>query len=40
MYNDIKNRETFCRIEPISKGLSGDEKFAVETNDRKSCCFK
>lgn len=33
MHHDIKNRETFCRFEPIGKGLSGDEKFAVETAD-------
>jgi len=39
-YDDIKNRETFCGFEPIRKGLSGDEKFAVETTDGKKLMLR
>ena len=32
---DIKNFETFVKIEPLNKGLSKDKKFYVETNNKK-----
>ena len=32
---DIKNYETFVKIKPITKGLSGDKKYCVETDSGK-----
>ena len=40
MYIDIKNHETFQKIEPINKGLSGDQKFAIETIDCKKLMLR
>ena len=30
---DIKNFDTFVKIEPITKGMSGDNKYRIETTD-------
>ena len=30
---DIKNYETFVKIEPINEGLSSDKKYYIETVD-------
>ena len=30
---DLPNRQTYVKLEPIDKGLSGDRKFALETAD-------
>lgn len=32
-YKDIKNHESFAKIEPINKGLSSDQKYYIETTD-------
>lgn len=32
---DIKNYDTFIKIEPIRKGMSNDQKYYIETNDGK-----
>ncbi len=33
MCNDIPNSDTFTKIEPINKGVSGDDKYFVETSE-------
>ena len=34
-YKDIKNYESFAKIEPVNKGYSGEEKYYIETVDGK-----
>ena len=33
--NDIKNYDTFTKIELINKGMSNDKKYYIETDDGK-----
>jgi serine/threonine-protein kinase len=33
LHKDIPNSESFLKIDPISKGMSGDDKYRVETKD-------
>ena len=37
---DIKNYETFVKIEPINKGYSGQEKYYIETADSRRLLLK
>jgi serine/threonine-protein kinase len=32
-FKDIQNSESFVKLEPINKGVSGDDKYCVETRD-------
>ena len=37
---DIKNYETFIKIEPINKGYSGQKKYYIETADSRRLLLK